>query len=273
MKSSDIAFGQFFSKDQVFWSDPTEVFTKYRNFNSNIFELKTHYSDLKKVFIDYFNCNLWPSLVDYVSLIEFLVRNLITEKYSLTSQLLNNVFEIYDLIYQKYCCVDGIIDNTKKNLFLNTIKNKSIFVCFNNKYVNERDTVVLNDNFIVSKYFKDSLNFLLIPPKENESLSSNFNESQFRLNKLNKNLEIFFTNICNFKLLSNLIETKSDLERDNLNFECIETPECITQLLPYIQVYLHSKKKEFYSYFELNEINLKVFQLNAIYLNAIHFIV
>ena len=116
-------------------------------------------------------------------------------------------------------------------------------------------------------YFKDSLNFLLIPPKENESLSSNFNESQFRLNKLNKNLEIFFTNICNFKLLSNLIETKIDLERDNLNFECIETPECITQLLPYIQVYLHSKKKEIYSYFELNEINLNVFQLNAIYLN------
>ena len=268
-QSTEIACGQFYSKEEVYWNDPTGTFVKYTNV-CNKFELESHYLDLKQVFIGQFNCSVLPSLNDYVSVIDFFIRNLITEKASLTSQLLNSIFEIYEIIFENYCCVDGSIDSVKRNSFLNTIQNKSLFICYNNKFVCQSEAVILNDNFMISKHFKDSLNFLLIPSKDKGEAYSNFSESQFKVNKLSKNLEKFFMQVCNFRVLSSVVETKIDLERDNLNIESITTPTCINQLLPYIQAYLYSKKQEyeeFYSIFQSNEINLKMFQLNAIFLN------
>ena len=271
----DVVHGKFYSKKQVYWNDPTSLLVKYKENNASSFELRVHYSDMKNIFIDYFNCNEIPSLNEYIGLIEYLIRNLISEKIKLTSQLLYDIFNVYEIIYKKYCCCEnGIIDNSMKQLFLNSIKNKTIFICHNNKYLchNER-TILLNDNFAIAKYFKDKLNFLVFPSKENESYCG-FNESMFKNNKLNKNLDMFFTNVCNFNLFSSLIETKIDLDRDNLNIESISAyPACITQLLPYLQCFLYSKQEyaDIYASFMLDKANggidLKMFQLNAIYLN------
>ena len=130
----------------------------------------------------------------------------------------------------------------------------------------------MNDNFAVSKYFKEKLNFLILPTKGNESYFS-FNDSIFKFNKLNKILIKFFTDICDFSLLSSNIETKIDLERDNLNTESIEIPTCITNLLPYIQHYLNSKPEYFDIYTKFKqrvddtEINLKMYQINTVNLS------
>jgi hypothetical protein len=245
---------------KIFWHDSTNTFSKYNRLaspNSQIpVFLNEFYGDddanridYKAMFVNQFKISEQPKYMDYIGLIEQM------NKQNPNDDLLNDVFKIYNVFYDNFKFNENSNDCFRID-FLNSIKNKFIFLTYSNKWTKITENLVICDDHAVGQKFLDKFDFL----QTNCSIDNKL-ESNCQFARINENLKPFFTDLCNFKYLSQVLTVKFEkFESPNLAPDHVDS--LISRLLPYMQYYIHEKCKT--KSIGFNFKNLKIYQAKSL---------
>jgi hypothetical protein len=259
--------GKFYSNDQVYWSDPSGLFSKYKN--SSLILIEPFYCTEKmcSTFIDLFKINKSPDLSHYIDLIEYIAQLASTTTNESNNEFIKDVYDLYEIIVNK--CIEmskseSITESVKANL-IELIKDKRIIPCYNNKWLSIIENPILVDNNTdLAEKFINKFD-MVIMPTSNESCFA----EKCRVDYSNiKKQTYFLINLLDLKLFSKTVLldleniTENLREAPNVQFIC-------SSLLPAIQCFLFYRIEFKQIYQDLNNskdklINMKFYSVKEL---------
>uniref|UniRef100_A0A8C8GLA8 HTH OST-type domain-containing protein n=1 Tax=Oncorhynchus tshawytscha TaxID=74940 RepID=A0A8C8GLA8_ONCTS len=253
-RNGDWCSGRFYHLKEVCWSDPTEMFVRYRELtrgaDSTVQEprvLAPFYSkldDMKDLFKRLLTVELIPSMLQYVVLLELVCNSCPLP----TVDVLRDVSKLYASLADK--CKTGQGEQ-EHNLSINprycsTLKgmllDKRVFPTKDNSWVTLAHRPMIPDSKELEKIFKAHKQVCLLNlplPEKRPKLWI---------------YRILFLEICGVRLLSQCVSTEAQTE----NYRPCPSMQCLVRsVVPYIQRFLYHHEDLQELYWELKKNNIR----------------
>ncbi|XP_073345224.1 uncharacterized protein [Pagrus major] len=278
----DWSSGRFYHMKEVCWSDPTEMFRRYKQLirgpDSPVPEPKvlapfySQLDDMKRLFIRQLDVDRSPNMKQYVGLLELICSS----SQIPTAEVLQDVSVLYARLAQKCTIpVSGEQENTAQPQldrgYCSTLKgmvsDKRVFPTKDNSWVSLARKPMIADSKELEKVFKHhKLCLLNLPPAEKKtthrSKTGNFapGERANTVPTFNERDRYLFLEICGIHQLSQCVKTEPQTE--NLR-PCPSMQAMVRFVIPYIQrfLYHHDELSEVYSELIDNNIGEKIKRL------------
>uniref|UniRef100_A0A669E4X7 Wu:fj29h11 n=1 Tax=Oreochromis niloticus TaxID=8128 RepID=A0A669E4X7_ORENI len=261
--SDNWCYGRFYHLKEVCWSDPTNMFQRYKELtrrpDSPVQEpkvLSPFYSpleDMKDFFLRLLNVDNNPKMNQYVGLLELICSSCPIP----TAEVLQDVSILYARL-AKSCKSKMSGDQERIHNYCSPLKgmvsDKKVFPTKDNNWVSLAHKPMISDSKELEKIFKPhkQVRLLNLPPPEKKTALKNKtgNSDQTAFNEKDRQL---FLEICGIHPLSKCV--KSEPLTENLR-PCPAMQSLIRWIVPYIQrfLYHHDELNEVYS--ELTEQNI-----------------
>ncbi|XP_043571064.1 protein NO VEIN isoform X1 [Chiloscyllium plagiosum] len=253
-----ICSGNFYHLKDVFWSDPTRMFQRYKyqtedtNGPHLLAPFYHQWDDMKDLFQKTLDVEKIPAMKHYVSLLV-----LICSKVSFpSSDILQDVSVIYAVLAEK-CKIYDNDDNWELQYpycqtLKGMLKDEKVFPAKDNRWVSLASSPMIPDNKQLERIFKaHSLCLLNLPAAERNLLNSKIKRKQeFRFNEDDRNL---FFEICGVKPLSSCISVEVQTEN---YVPCPKVQNFIHSLAPFIQRWLFHHDDFSHIYEDLQSSNV-----------------
>ncbi|KAJ8302744.1 hypothetical protein KUTeg_019140 [Tegillarca granosa] len=279
-KVPNVIAGKMLSRNEVWWEDNTDLFSKYKNlldeYHANIGKKHTltnlyKQEFLKRMFLDGGRVSPEPSMAEYGELLVLMGSDLQLSERS----VLVDALRLYAKIGQKLSQHEGadeqtsrMIMETNKKELLSLIKKKKIIVTKLQKWVGIDDHPMIPDNKEFEKIFekKDGVHFIELEvvarARERKAKSKVLTrESEVNMEDVHK-----FLDLCNVKNLSECVTAQEITEMFSL---VPKIQHYMHQVVPLIQRYLYTQHPEVYQ--EHIDINTKGLLQNVKFVQIILF--
>ncbi|XP_041714657.1 uncharacterized protein wu:fj29h11 isoform X2 [Coregonus clupeaformis] len=277
-RNGDWCSGRFYHLKEVCWSDPTEMFVRYRELtrgaDSTIQEprvLAPFYSQLEDMrdLFKRLNVEHTPSMLQYVGLLELVCNSCPLP----TVDVLRDVSKLYARLADK--CRTPVLGDQDHNVNVNpsycsTLKgmllDKRVFPTKDNSWVTLAHRPMIPDSKELEKIFKAHKQVCLLNlplsekkpaprtktgPSQGRSVSAGCFSEEDR---------ILFLEICGVRFLSHCVSTEAQTE----NYRpCPSMQSLVRSVVPYIQrfIYHHEDLQELYGELQGNNIRQTIRQL------------
>ncbi|XP_067914661.1 uncharacterized protein wu:fj29h11 isoform X3 [Heterodontus francisci] len=270
--------GKFYYQKDVCWSDPTNMFQRYKSqiqeTNGSFQEpqlLAPSYSlwgDMKNLFLKTLNVERMPSMKHYVNLLV-----LMCSKVSFPSSgILQDVSVIYAVLAEKCKNYDYSGSFELNTAYCHTlkgmVKDERVFPAKDNRWVSMANSPVIPDNKHLERIFKaHSMCLLNLPAAERNRSKAKTNKQELRFNEEDRNL---FFEICGVEQLSNCITVEAQTEVFRI---CPRVQNFVRLVVPFIQRWFFHHDDFSDVYQELQDCNIAAslksmtfIQVNKLYL-------
>ncbi|XP_013128868.1 uncharacterized protein wu:fj29h11 isoform X3 [Oreochromis niloticus] len=264
--SDNWCYGRFYHLKEVCWSDPTNMFQRYKELtrrpDSPVQEpkvLSPFYSpleDMKDFFLRLLNVDNNPKMNQYVGLLELICSSCPIP----TAEVLQDVSILYARL-AKSCKSKMSGDQERIHNYCSPLKgmvsDKKVFPTKDNNWVSLAHKPMISDSKELEKIFKPhkQVRLLNLPPPEKKTALKNKtgNSDAADQTAFNEKDRQLFLEICGIHPLSKCV--KSEPLTENLR-PCPAMQSLIRWIVPYIQrfLYHHDELNEVYS--ELTEQNI-----------------
>ncbi|KAM9410935.1 uncharacterized protein ACWYII_025836 isoform 8-T9 [Salvelinus alpinus] len=272
-RNGDWCSGRFYHLKEVCWSDPTEMFVRYRELtrgaDSTVQEprvLAPFYSkldDMPELFKRLLNVERTPSMLQYVVLLELVCNSCPLP----TVDVLRDVSKLYARLADK--CKTRGQGEQEHNLSINprycsTLKgmllDKRVFPTKDNSWVTLAHKPMIPDSKELEKIFKAHKQVCLLnlplpekkpAPRTKTGPSQGWSVSAGWFSEEDRNL---FLEICGLRFLSQCVSTEAQTE----NYRPCPSMQCLVRsVVPYIQRFLYHHEDLQELYWELKKNNIR----------------
>ncbi|XP_077406198.1 uncharacterized protein LOC144038026 isoform X2 [Vanacampus margaritifer] len=276
-RSNEWCSGRFYHLREVCWSDPTNMFLRYkplvRGPESPIEEpkvLAAFYSKLggmKDFFIRLLNVDGSPNMRQYVALLEIIASSSPIP----TAEVLQDVSVLYATLADK-CKIQvsgehedapqTILDGNYSSTLKGMVFDKRVFPSKDKNWVSLACKPMIADSKELEKIFKSHKEICLLnlPPAEkkttlrkNTGFSGRTAPSEAAIPAFNENDRLAFMNICGIRLLSQCVKMEAVTESWR---PCAPMQAMVRSLIPYVQKFLYHHEELADIYSELIEDNI-----------------
>ncbi|XP_077359160.1 uncharacterized protein LOC144005104 isoform X2 [Festucalex cinctus] len=283
-RSNEWCSGRFYHLREVCWSDPTNMFLRYKQLvrgpESPVEEPKvlaafyTKLEGMKDFFIRLLNVDGSPNMRQYVSLLEIIASSSPIP----TADVLQDVSALYATLADKckihvsgehedapQSTLDGNYSSTLKGM----VSDKRVFPTKDKSWVSLACKPMIADSKELEKIFKTHKEVCLLnlPPagkktllRKNTGSSGRTAPSEAAIPAFNENDRLAFLNICGIRLLSRCVKMEPVTESWR---PCAPMQAMVRSLVPHVQTFLyhHEELADIYAQLVEDDIAEKIKRL------------
>lgn len=273
--------GRFYSPAELFWHDPTGLFTKYSStelvsmplFLEPIYAPQNAKTDhIRQIFTNEFGVTVMPTIEDYMGLLEHVCALSDMDKSPFgDEEILQHVFALYETL-TKLCIEFSQADSQEVNIvdtvrdeFNSLIKDKRVIPCYSGQKIkweslNQSNVPCLADaDLDLAEKFANEINVVVTNATSSSSDSSEMFLSMCRFDssRLSHELAVFWLDLLQLSRFSSLVI----LDLENITESLMEAPADVQnrcrRLVPFVQSFLYSVPECRPIYDKLKSVDIK----------------
>ncbi|CAF1159124.1 unnamed protein product, partial [Didymodactylos carnosus] len=229
--------GEFLYLDEVYWTDPTNLFNKYsKNSSRQQRSLDIYYNELENLFKYTLNISRAPKSKDYYPLLFELIESIKTRSSNTYDEDLNDIWKIYETFALHTTVIvtahdqSSYINQQIAKEIINTLNNHDcIPIMEKSVFVKILDQPLIPDDDEIARLFMDDSFIPLI------QLPDNSPTIKWRP----------FCEMCRFENLTSYVQSFVYISDFHHQKEyCLHLYEFFSSTIIYIQIYLYTRMKE-----------------------------
>ena len=266
----NIRIGKFYSCDEVYWKDESNLFDKYKSkdFKEAPILIEPIYGrKMEEQFVDIFKVKEMPKLKDNINLLEHMASLAAIGSTKFTfNEILKDVYFLYEILVDQCLYLTNLkhkrndsneVDDEIKANFIDSIKDKLIIPCYNNKWLSlsltESHPILVDDTDLAEKFI-DKLDMIVIPINGDE-ISDSFNDLCRFDSNLNQKRTYFLMDLLELKLFSKIVYL--DLLNVTQHLRISPNVQNLCSILVYpIQCFFYYRTELKQTYQEFKEISI-----------------